>query len=73
MQEEIRKEMAARGLTSAGLSAAMQQYGGNASAEAVRAWTNGRAMPNFKNACALAEVFGWSRSYMMILAGIRES
>jgi ribosome-binding protein aMBF1 (putative translation factor) len=71
MQEEIKAEMQQRGMTSEMLATALRARNAHVTAEAVRAWCQGRAMPNYSNACAMAEVFGWSRDRMMELAGIR--
>jgi hypothetical protein len=72
MQEEIRNEMQARHLTSAGLADLLRQHGVHVHDSTVRAWAAGRSMPGLRTGMALRDIFGWSTKKLETLSGYRD-
>lgn len=69
MQDKLANELKTRGWSAEKLASAIQDRQCAISASTVRAWLEGRAMPNAANACAIADVFGWTLEELSAATG----
>lgn len=72
MHHKLRERMGELGWTPERLAAEMQSRGQTVGYSTVRAWMAGKRSPNFRNACVIADLMGWSREEMFEAAGYSE-